>query len=677
MAKSKIQKDFAFKSNLRGMAYGGEVSNPRAPYARGGVVSVNEGYADGGLLSGYAENKAIPEVQQAMGLRKTLKEREQLLDNPEQQPNATRVPPRPLPGVPMLHNADFEALGKNAAGTAKPTFFGAFRDRYGMGPSGYADGGLMTDIFTKRTKALDNPEQQEAPKPAPAAPAPAPLPGVPTLTNQELSSLGKNAAGTAQPTFFGALRDRWGGNSGYAGGGKIKGPGGPTDDKIPAMLSDGEYVLPAKTVKKVGVDKLDKLVMKTNHKAPVHLQRKPGLRRYAEGGVADELIGRAKDAAFRMAGPFGALGRAGEAAYKGYQLRQPVAVPPALPKVEVAKTPELVTKKADTSGDVEGAIERQFDVAVGRAKAPIAPAMTPQNLSRYNSFQKVNNPLAGVHGSTFWGSLLQGAINRGNETAKAYNNRTELANAQAQSQAINADNTAANTRYGHQMQGHAQEVQQRGQDITSALRSKELGMQDRYQQGQLANLRAQRALDAIKYGREQQEKAQTELEARATQQASVLDSDGKVVTNPETARRFGDYARSSFPAVTSSVVDPNTRAQARTNAGANFELAQQGTQNNVNWIGRAAQAVGTLANRPTYPQAVQVPMANAPSGPATWAEKIMNTHIPFFGATNVVRNEQGVPFNVGANTDLNRAKDRAALGYAHGGLVKKRGLRRG
>ena len=34
--------------------------------------------------------------------------------------------------------------------------------------------------------------------------------------------------------------------------GDIKGPGGPKDDKIPAMLSNGEFVLTAKAVDKLG-----------------------------------------------------------------------------------------------------------------------------------------------------------------------------------------------------------------------------------------------------------------------------------------------------------------------------------------------------------------------------------------------------------------------------------------
>lgn len=54
--------------------------------------------------------------------------------------------------------------------------------------------------------------------------------------------------------------------------GAIRGPGGPVDDKIPAMLSDGEYVLPADTVQAIGKKNLDKVVKKTH--TPAEIQRK-------------------------------------------------------------------------------------------------------------------------------------------------------------------------------------------------------------------------------------------------------------------------------------------------------------------------------------------------------------------------------------------------------------------
>lgn len=60
----------------------------------------------------------------------------------------------------------------------------------------------------------------------------------------------------------------------HRGVGGVRGPGGPVDDKVPAMLSDGEYVLPADTVKKIGKDKLDKVVQKTHTPAEVQRKRK-------------------------------------------------------------------------------------------------------------------------------------------------------------------------------------------------------------------------------------------------------------------------------------------------------------------------------------------------------------------------------------------------------------------
>lgn len=53
--------------------------------------------------------------------------------------------------------------------------------------------------------------------------------------------------------------------------GKVSGPGGPVDDKIPAMLSDGEYVIPADVVKAKGLEFFDKL--KEKYHTPAAEQR--------------------------------------------------------------------------------------------------------------------------------------------------------------------------------------------------------------------------------------------------------------------------------------------------------------------------------------------------------------------------------------------------------------------
>ena len=53
--------------------------------------------------------------------------------------------------------------------------------------------------------------------------------------------------------------------------GKVKGPGNGIDDKIPAMLSNGEYVIPADVVQKYGVAFFDSMVQ--NNHVPAAIQR--------------------------------------------------------------------------------------------------------------------------------------------------------------------------------------------------------------------------------------------------------------------------------------------------------------------------------------------------------------------------------------------------------------------
>ena len=61
-----------------------------------------------------------------------------------------------------------------------------------------------------------------------------------------------------------------------AGGGRVRGPGGPVDDMVPAMLSNGEYVVPADVVEAKGVEFFDKL--KAKYHTPAAQQRM-GIRR--------------------------------------------------------------------------------------------------------------------------------------------------------------------------------------------------------------------------------------------------------------------------------------------------------------------------------------------------------------------------------------------------------------
>lgn len=73
----------------------------------------------------------------------------------------------------------------------------------------------------------------------------------------------------------------------FSSGGHVRGPGTETSDSIPAWLSDGEFVLPSDTVRKVGVKRLRDLVHATHQ--PTGRPRIPG--HYADG--TDEVVKRA------------------------------------------------------------------------------------------------------------------------------------------------------------------------------------------------------------------------------------------------------------------------------------------------------------------------------------------------------------------------------------------------
>jgi phage-related minor tail protein len=63
--------------------------------------------------------------------------------------------------------------------------------------------------------------------------------------------------------------------SGHADGGFVSGPGGPTDDRVPALLSNGEFVIQAAAVRKFGTGFFDAL----------NDGYLPSVRRFGEGGL--------------------------------------------------------------------------------------------------------------------------------------------------------------------------------------------------------------------------------------------------------------------------------------------------------------------------------------------------------------------------------------------------------
>jgi hypothetical protein len=86
---------------------------------------------------------------------------------------------------------------------------------------------------------------------------------------------------------------------GFATGGKIHGPGGPKEDKVPIMASPGEYMIRAKAVRQVGVGFLNRL---NNGAAKPYPEKHLGAGRNGAAGSGFALGGLIPDAVKNVAG---------------------------------------------------------------------------------------------------------------------------------------------------------------------------------------------------------------------------------------------------------------------------------------------------------------------------------------------------------------------------------------
>ena len=214
-----------------------------------------------------------------------------------------------------------------------------------------ADGGLVGEAkknIGNRAATIDG-AVDTAVRGAPA-PAPAPAPAAPPPAPQ--SEDAKRAA-VGMPPKKGFLRTMLG----MAEGGHVKGPGGPREDKVPAMLSNGEYVLPAKTVQKLGgPEEIDELVRATNdgrepEGAEERDEGRHTLRKLAGGGFVGPLD--PSDPRYRAAQNRAAFPTAGTPPTPP----TPPATPPVTPTA-TAGSPGLASRAASGMAGLAGSALR-------------------------------------------------------------------------------------------------------------------------------------------------------------------------------------------------------------------------------------------------------------------------------------------------------------------------------
>ena len=131
------------------------------------------------------------------------------------------------------------------------------------------------------------------------------------------------------------LRMANGGNVGLRQQGTVAGPGTGTSDSVPAMLSKGEYVLPADTVRHVGSDKLDALKDATH--TPVNNGLR-GIQHLADGGGVGNLWNNVKQGAQSVGDWAGSKLTSSPA-----QSAPPVAPPVSAPQIAPQPAPQPVT----------------------------------------------------------------------------------------------------------------------------------------------------------------------------------------------------------------------------------------------------------------------------------------------------------------------------------------------
>lgn len=210
-----------------------------------------------------------------------------------------------------------------------------------------------------------------------------------------------------------------------AGGGHVRGPGTGTSDSIPAMLSDGEFVMPADTVRKVGVRRLQDLVDMT-HEPSGKATQPAG---YADGGLASRNASRFDVSAWaqqqeqqRAADTQTALA-AGQAAMAENDARAQEAA--AAKRGQVA-APAPSTASLD---------QRVSQIPTGGLKAP-APDGSQNSWANTETGRNLSNLASALPGSL--GGAIPAVVKTGGAISGGIDAATRLLNAGAGAAAISA-----------------------------------------------------------------------------------------------------------------------------------------------------------------------------------------------------------------------------------------------
>lgn len=195
----------------------------------------------------------------------------------------------------------------------------------------------------------------------------------------------------------------------YRDGGHVRGPGTGTSDSINIKASNGEFVLPTDTVRKVGVRRLQDLVDMTHDRAP-----QKGERHYANGGLVEEETKRPNS--------FGdAAAVAQSPGTTAVEPPAPAAPPPAAAPAPVAASPSLD--------------DRVSQIPTGGLKAPAADG-SQDSWSNTETGRNLTNIASALPGSL--GGAIPAVAKTGGAISGGLDAATRLLNAGAGAAAVSA-----------------------------------------------------------------------------------------------------------------------------------------------------------------------------------------------------------------------------------------------
>ena len=371
---------------------------------------------------------------------------------------------------------------------------------------------------------------------------------------------------------------------GMAKGGAIRGKGTGTSDDIPIMASDGEFMLKAAAVKKIGVPALEALnaIADGDKKAPAKKKPRGAIRKMAEGGEVKKEDRAVFSLYPQLAGGKRTTYATDNALRSGVVATGPSTFEPALTPAQPAITANGPGVRLNAQQDtrVIGAALPAASVASPSVTATATPLQAPASAPAPAPAPSATNGLGAVRriGNSFSGQNISGDITVNGQAPRggaisAQNNAAAdaLARRYGQTSGFGVATQGGGTVSTLDTSGGYAQDQRELARIDAAKEQQRVGLreQDIYNQSMAGNTTAVRALrGAIKREGEANAAGQKASAAGAVQKLAQdrLGLDRDRFSLEQDGARLDNAGKQRLETLQSTILDPGTKPEARKTA---------------------------------------------------------------------------------------------------------------